>query len=286
MKNVLYLFVFLVAACSLVSKDVSPSRSDALLLKEPKTVTEVKESQLPGGLQSLADKQVTGLFIYNLPDSYLIKAKALFNPPDSAAQEVINLQTDRQGWMDESVVTYCGECKNIKIEIPFGTLPESLLLKLIDKASLKQDVIPADLVGLKKYFPKAQVLWLILGSEDYEQQRGVAENGSMISAIAENTVTLRSYIYDLETKKWLHRSQVIVSDRDFAIYQKLNEGQLELNQKPKILTDNFDGKFWPMPVGASYDSPKYDEVYPYPPVPESSFLIKRALSDIGGTVNP
>ena len=249
----------------------------------PKIEFTLKDNKLPQGLKSLNGQKVTALFIYNLPDSYLIKAKALFNPPDYAAQEVTNLQTDRQGWMDEMIVTYCDECKDIKVQIPFKIMPENLLLAWMDKASLKQEPAAKDIEGLVKYFPDTDVFWIILGSEDYEQRRGETGDALNISAIAENTVTLRSYIFDLKKKLFVNRTQVNATDKDLLIYEKQTP---ETRSKAKILFDKIKDKFWPLPVGQSYDSPKYDDIYPYPTVPESSFIVKKALSAIGENLNP
>ncbi len=242
-----------------------------------------QENKLAGGLKSLSSQRVTALFVYNLPDGYLIKAKALFNPPDYAAQEVTNLQTDRQGWLDEMIVTYCDDCKNIKVQIPFKAMSENLLLAWIDKASLNKEPTPKEIDELKPVFKDTDIFWIILGSENYEQSRGATGDALMISAIAENTVTLRSYVFDLQKKAFLNRTELNATDKDILIYAKeKNENQT----KAAILFDKMKDKFWPLPVGQSYDSPKYNDVYPYPPVPESSYIIKKALSALGESLNP
>src|SRR5688500_7448631 len=124
MKNglVIALIFGLLAACTSAPKE-PPVSTDVTPLKEPKVDIQIRDSNLPKGLASLSDRKVTALFIYNLPDSYLIKAKSLFNPPDYALQEVLALQTDRKEWLDEAIVTFCGECKNTQVEIPLKTLP-------------------------------------------------------------------------------------------------------------------------------------------------------------------
>jgi hypothetical protein len=281
MKKLAFIFLSLALSCTSATKSNGKSNVDATPLKEPKVDIQIRDSNIPKGLASLVGRNVKALFIYNLPDSYLIKAKTLFNPPDYALQEVLNLQTDRKEWFDEMIVTFCGECKNIQVDIPIKSLKENDLLYFIDKSSLSQDFTEADMLKLAKDFKGVEVLWVILGSENYEQKRAATAESTMVSAMAENTVTLRNFLYDLKTKKWLHRGQFSVSDRDFAIYERADE-----KKKPKVLTDQIRGQFWPMPVGASYDSPKYDEQYPYPPVPESSFLAKKALSAIGESLTP
>ena len=254
------------------------------MTKEPPQIEFLlKDNKLAQGLKSLAGQKVTALFIYNLPDSYLIKAKALFNPPDYAAQEVTNLQTDRQGWVDEMIVTYCDDCKDIKVQIPFKAMPEDILLTWIDKSSLNQDPTAKEIENLKDYFNETDIFWIILGSENYEQRRGETGDAVMISALAENTVTLRSYIFDLKKNVFLNRTIVQATDKDILIYEK---GKAEPETKAAILFDKMKDKFWPLPVGRSYDSPKYDEVYPYPSVPESSYVIKKALSALGENLNP
>ncbi len=270
----------LFAGCqSLKSKFYDTSSSK----ETPKIEFLLKENRLSQGLKSLGGQKVTALFIYNLPDSYLIKAKALFNPPDYAAQEVTNLQSDRQGWMDEMILTYCDDCKDFKVQIPFKAMPEDVLLAWIDKSSLNQDPTPKEIENLKTYFPETDVFWVILGSENYEQRRGATGEALMVSALAENTVKLKSYIYDLKKKDFLNRTTVQATDKDILIYEK---GKNETGAKAAILFDKMKDKFWPLPVGQSYDSPKYDEVYPYPPVPESSYIIKKALSALGESLNP
>ena len=258
--------------------------TEAINSKEPPKIEfTLKDNKLTQGLKSLSGQKVTALFIYNLPDSYLIKAKALFNPPDYAAQEVTNLQRDRQGWMDEMIVTYCDDCKEIKVQVPFKTMPETLLLSWMDKSSLNQEPTPKDIENLKTYFPDTDIFWVILGSENYEQRRGETGDALNISAIAENTITLKSYIFDLKKKVFVNRTIVNATDKDLLIYEKQTP---ETRSKAKILFDKIKDKFWPLPVGQSYDSPKYDEVYPYPPVPESSYIIKKALSAVGENLNP
>ncbi len=276
-----------IAAVSFVFVGCQTSKNklnDSSGVKDPlKIEYTLKENKMSQGFKSLSGQKVTALFIYNLPDGYLIKAKALFNPPDYAAQEVTNLQIDRQGWLDEMIVTYCDDCKNIKVQIPFKIMSENLLLSWIDKASLNKEPTFQEIEDLKILFKDTDIFWIILGSENYEQRRGATGDALMISAIAENTVTLKSYIYDLKKKAFLNRTQLNATDKDILIYQKdKNENQT----KAAVLFDKMKDKFWPLPVGQSYDSPKYNEVYPYPPVPESSYIIKKALSALGESLNP
>ncbi len=285
MKILNLALVFAFVGTAFVGCQTSKNKfNDSAGSKEPpKIEISLKENKLPQGLKSLTGQKVTALLIYNLPDSYLIKAKALFNPPDYAAQEVTNLQTDRQGWLDEMIVTYCDDCKNIKVQIPFKTMPEDSLLAWIDKASLSKEPTPKEMESLKSYYQDADIFWVILGSENYEQRRGATGDALMISGIAENTVTLKSYVYDVKKKTFLNRTQLNATDKDILIYEK---DKNESHSKAAILFDKMKDKFWPLPVGQSYDSPKYDEVYPYPPVPESSYIIKKALSALGESLNP
>ena len=279
MKFFVLFLIFFTGCQTAKNKFINNSSS-----KDPlKIEVSIKENKLPQGLKSLNGKKVTALFIYNLPDSYLIKAKALFNPPDYAAQEVTNLQSDRQGWLDEMIVTFCDDCKDIKVQIPFKTMPEDVLLAWIDKASLNKEPAPQEIEDLQKYFKETEIFWIILGSENYEQRRGATGDAVMVSAIAENTVSLKSYVYDLQKKVFLHHTDLTAMDKDILIYEK---GKTETKTKAAILFDKMKDKFWPLPVGQSYDSPKYDEVYPYPVVPESSYIIKKALSALGESLNP
>jgi hypothetical protein len=172
------------------------------------------------------------------------------------------------------------------VEIPFKTLPEKILLGLIDKASLNREMNGKDIEALKPYFKSTDIFWIILGSENYEQHRGETADGLMISALAENTVTLRSYIYDLKAKSTVNKTVLHVTDRDLIIYEKLTENNNGEQKKPAILYDKMKDKFWPMPVGMSYDSPKFDDIYNYPPVPESIYIIKKGLSALGESLNP
>lgn len=275
--KIVFLFLLLFGCQSAKLKETDGTK------EAPRISTFLKENKLPQGLKSLSGQKVTALFIYNLPDSYLIKAKALFNPPDYAAQEVTNLQTDRQGWVEEMIVTYCDDCKEIKVQIPFKAMSENVLLSWIDKASLNQEPTAEDIESLKSYFKDTDVFWIILGSENYEQRRGETGDARLVSAIAENEVTLKSYIFDLKKKAFLHRTVVTATDKDILIYEK---GDLEQKTKAALFFDKIKDKFWPLPVGKSFDSPKYDEVFPYPTVPESSFIIKKGLSALGESLNP
>lgn len=283
-----FFFIFLSCATNPIESSVeAPTVSAQIPLpKEPKIEVVILESNIPKGLQELKERKVVAYFIYNLPDSFLIRAKNLFNPPDYAAQEVTNLERDRQEWLDETITTFCGSCENIKVEVPFKVLPEVALLNLMDKASLDQMLTEKDIFEISKHHSDAEVIWVILGSEDYEQKRGLTAEQTMISAVAENTTVLKNFIYDLKAKKWLHRGEYSVTDRDIVVYERVKDVEKGVTKKATVLADRSRDQFWPMPVGISYDSPMFDEIYPYPPVPESSFLIKKALSAIGESLTP
>ncbi len=285
-----FLIVFLTSCATVPSEQpieaapTVPSRTP--LPKDPKVEVLIAESNLPNGLQDLKDRKIGAFFVYNLPDSFLIRAKHLFNPPDYAAQEVMNLQNDRQEWMDEMITTFCGSCENIKVQIPYKIFPEKFLLSLMDKASLDLELSPEDFKTISKHYPEADVVWIILGSEDYEQIRGLTSEETMISALAENTTILRNFIFDLKNRKWLHRAEFSVTDRDIIVYERAKDAEVGLTRRANILSEGSRDQFWPMPVGVSYDSPMFDDIYPYPPVPESSFIIKKALSSVGESLTP
>src|SRR4051812_18679382 len=98
MQKFMAVFFLILLSCSTAPKDsfgeAAPTVSQATLTKEPKTEVVILESNIPKGLQELKDRKIAAYFIYNLPDSFLIRAKNLFNPPDYAAQEVMNLERD------------------------------------------------------------------------------------------------------------------------------------------------------------------------------------------------
>lgn len=285
MKKTFYLWLLaavLVVGCSNQPKS-EKFAPDANILppKDPPRVeVTIAKDNFKNAFEAFKGKKVTILFIYNLPDSYLIKAKSKINPPDSALQEVMNLQSDRVEWLNETLVAICGSCNNFQVEVPLKLLPENLLLYFIDKASLQIELSWADIAKLQNYV-KNDYLWIILGTEDSEQKRGESDNKSMVAAVGENRVTLRSFVFDMKKKQMLNHIQVLGMDEEVVLY-----GKQEGEGAAPILFERMKSKATYLPMGVSFDSIKFDEVYPYPPIPESGLIIRKSLAALMEVMSP
>ena len=289
MKTIAY-FLLILTLSSCASKKITHENTEqnnqSVAKEMPRTEVKVLETNLASGLKQLQSRNVAVLFIYNMPDSYLIKAKSKINPPDYAIHEVMNIQSDRAEWMNETLVTHCDECKNFQSMIPLQVLPEDALLKLIDRASLKQDPTKADFEMIHQNVKEADVFWVIFGSEEYEQKRGQTGDQNVSSAVAENTVTLRSFIYDTKNNRFLNKATVTGYDDDLILYEKQVEKEGLVLKRAPLLMNKMKSKLIHMPVGPSYDGFKYDDIYPYPPVPENGLIIKKSLSALAEILSP
>ena len=277
--------IFFLGACQ-VGGVKSKSTQEIPPRDPPRAEVKVISSSLKAGFKSLEGRKVGAMLIYNLPDSYLIKAKHLINPPDYALKEVMDLQEERQAWFDEAIVSACDDCKNVNSFVPLRILPENLLLQLFDKGSLKQDLGQKDFAQIAPHMKEADVLWIILGYEDYEQRRGLTGDANVVSAMAENTIYLRSYIYDTKAAKILHSAQVTGTDEEILLYAKQAEKDGNELERAPMLLDRMKSRLIHLPVGDSLDALRYDSVYPYPSVPESGLIIKKALNGLTEAINP
>lgn len=268
-------------ACSSAQKNAFPPPKDP-----PKAEAKIVRDELKGGLSSLKDRKIGALVIFNLPDGYMIRAKTKINPPDIVIKELTEIQTDRIGWLNEALVVNCEKCGDIDIEPPLKALPEDLLLRLIDRTTLKQKISDADWADVAKAWPGHDVLWLILGSEDYEQKRGPSREKGLVSSWAQSTVTVRSFIRDLKSNKLLHEAGIEGHDEDLLLYQAVVEPESgQLMQAPLVPFKNDNIAKWE-PAGSSLDSSKYDDVYPYPPIPESPVIVQKTLLRLTETLAP
>lgn len=276
----LLLSAFLSGACSTKGPAPSPAK------EPPKAEAKIVNDRLKGGLASLKDKKIGVLVVFNLPDGYMIRAKSKINPPDFVIKELTEIQTDRIGWLNEALVVNCEKCGDPDVVPPLKILPEDLLLRLIDRATLKQKISDADWSDIAKAWPGHDVLWLILGSEDYEQKRGPSKEKGLVSAWAQSTVLLRSFVRETASKKLLHEAVVEAHDEDLILYQRIAEpesGQLVKASVAPFKTENLAK--WE-PEGSALDGSKYDDVYPYPPVPESPVIVQKALLRLTESLGP
>lgn len=252
----------------------------------PRAEARVLKNDIKGGLPSLKGLKIGVLVIFNLPDGYLIRAKSKINPPDFALKEVLNLQTDRVDWMNEALVTHCESCQGIEVAAPMQILPEETLLRLIDRVSLNQAPTESDWAEIARAWPEQDVIWLILGSEDYEQKRGPAREKGLISAWSESRVNVRSLLRDVRAKKLLHEAVSNGHDEDLIVYQTVSQpGSGEPVRASVVSFQTDDLRKWE-PQGSAFDSPKYDDVYPYPPVPESPLIIQKTLLKLTESLAP
>lgn len=244
------------------------------------------KNDLKGGLQGLKDRKIGVLVIFNLPDGYLIRAKSKINPPDFALKEVLNLQTDRVDWMNEALVTYCDKCQGVEVAPPLQILPEETLLRLIDRVSLRQSPSEADWAEISKAWPDRDVIWLLLGTEDYEQKRGPSGEKGLISAWSESRVNVRSLVRDVKARKLVHEAVANGHDEDLLLYQLLRQPGSGMPVRASVVSFQTDDIAKWEPIGSSYDSPKYDDVYPYPPVPEIPLIVQKTLLKLTESMSP
>ncbi|MBX2988278.1 MAG: hypothetical protein KF802_10310 [Bdellovibrionaceae bacterium] len=233
----------------------------------PQTEITVSKNDLAGGLKSLKGKKVTAFVIFNLPDGYLIRAKAKINPPDFAIREVLDLQNERINWFNEALVVNCDDCPEVEANPPLQVLRENDLLRLIDRVSLNQDPTAADWQVLRKEAPAANFLWLIFASEDYEQKRDSNEKKDHVVARSESEVRLRSFFYDPAARKVRHAAQVRGWDFNETSY-------------PLRKTD------WNVPAGGGFDSLQFDSIYSYPVVPDIPPITRKAFLRLTEALNP
>lgn len=279
MKTVLGMICLSLVLISCATKSpTKPFESLAGISAEPPRI-EVKTlmSAGPHQLQDLKGRPVTALLLHQLPDSYLLRAKAKINPPDFALRQVADLQAERASWLNEALVVHCDGCQSIEAIPPLRVLPEEFLLNLMDKIPLRQELKPEEMKKIAAFLPSAEVLWVILASEDYERRRGPIKEAGLISAWSGSEVQLRSFLYDVKSGKWLHKAQVEGSDQDVIVYEKVREeGALKVPQARTVPFQTKDLRTL-IPEGSSFDGLKYDEVYPYPAVPETQRIYQHAL---------
>lgn len=271
----LSLFSVLVVSCG-----HSVNRQDAFNLPPkgpPEATGRVLMNSLPGGIEGLKGKKVHAFVIFNLPDGYLIRAKSKINPPDYAIKEVVDLQEERVSWLNEAMVVNCDQCFDLHAEPPLRELSEIDLLKLIDKVSLQQDPQASDWSILSKEAKKADYIWLIFGSEDYEQKRGpVVKQGAMV-AWAQVDFTLRGFLYDQAQKKIVHSSEVISKDFDFALFPLPSDLETAATRKALSQLASLEDFTALEPMGSQFDSTQFDGQYPYPDVPEMPAVVRKGL---------
>lgn len=268
------LAAFSLMACS--QPAVVESNTVQMHREPPRTSVRVAVNRLKKGLPSLARRKVGALVVFNLPDGYLLRAKTKINPPDFALKEVLSLQTERTSWLNEALVVNCDSC-DVKTEAPLEILPERLILRLIDRVSLRQAPTSADWKDIEKSWPDRDVIWLILGAEDYEQKRGPAREKGLLAAWSQSTVTLRSLLRDRRTGRILHDAFVVGNDQDLVFYERVKEPKSGIMVKARIAPYEAKDIEKMEPSGSAFDSPRYDDVYPYPPVPESPLIVQKAL---------
>ncbi len=244
------------------------------------------KNELPGGLASLKGKKVHAFVIFNLPDGYLIRAKSKINPPDYAIKEVVDLQEERVSWLNEALVVNCDQCFDLHAEPPLRELSEEDLLRLIDKVSLHQDPSASDWKTLRKETGKADYIWLIFGSEDYEQRRGPVEKRGVLSAWSQIEVTLKGYLYDRAKGKVIHASEVVSKDFDLAAYPLPSEMQNEKTRAASLKLSSLEDLSVLEPQGSDFDSTQFDNQYPYPDVPGSPEVVQKGLLKLLELANP
>lgn len=237
----------------------------------------ILKNELKGGLSSLKGKKVHAFVIFNLPDGYLIRAKSKINPPDYAIKEVVDLQEERVSWLNEALVVNCDQCFDLHAEPPLRELSEDDLLRLIDKVSLHQAPVAADWKTLQKESGKADYIWLIFGSEDYEQRRGPVKKNGVLSAWSQIEVTLKSYLYDRAKGKVIHASEVVAKDFDLAVYPLPTEMQDKQTALAVTKLSTLDDLSALEPEGSGFDSTQFDNQYPYPDVPDSPNVVQKGL---------
>lgn len=260
--------------------------TDPSAKEPPRAEARTIRSSLTGGLASLKDRKIGALVVFNLPDSYMIRAKAQINPPDIVLKELTEIQLDRTAWLSEALVTNCEGCGDVAAEPPIQVLPERLLLRLIDRGSLKQPPSEADWRDIAVAWPGFDVLWVILGDEDYEQKRGPSHEGGIVAAWSESRVTLRSFLRDVKSKKILHEAVVDGRDEDLILYQKVNEPESGQPVKAAVVPFEAENLSRWEPQGSIYDGTRYDNVYPYPPVPEIPLILRKSMLRLTETLAP
>lgn len=275
------IFTFFITFIGCSSQEKKTNLLGALPPKDPSRVEITnKKNEMPKGLETLAGKTTKVLFIYNSPDSFLIKAKNKINPPDAAIQEVESLQSDRNSWLNDILVPACGECPHLKVELPIRQLPESSLLKLMDAASLNREISLKEMADLRSSVASDYV-WIILGSEESEQFRGLTRDKEVVAAKSENRVRLRSYIYDFAKNQTLSDVEIRAVDDEVVLYRKSEGAGVAPVLLEKMKANNID-----LISDNSLDALMYDEVYPFAPIPESGYIIRQGLAGLIETINP
>lgn len=277
--------VFIMIFAGLFSSCAQKEIPANLRREPPKAEARVVTSQLKGGFPSLKGRKIGALVVFNLPDGYLIRAKSKINPPDFALKEVLELQRERSSWLDEALVTNCDGC-DVETVPPLEILPEELLLRLIDMASLRQKPTEADWRAIEAAWPDRDVIWLVLGSDDYEKKRGPSREKGLLTAWSQNTVLINSFVRGRPEKKVLHQATVKGHDEDVIFYEMLSDRELTPQTKARVASFSTDDAAKWEPPGSIYDGSRFDDVYPYPPVPESPLIIQKSLLRLTETLAP
>lgn len=282
MRHFLAGFVFLSAlffvSCAHRTGEIQSDSLSGLPDAPPVIESKVSFTSQANVMSQIANRRVAVLQIHQLPDSYLLRAKNKINPPDMAISEVRSLQEERSSWMNESLVVHCDTCKTFETLLPLDVLPEGFLLELMDKVALKQDLKVEDLRRIASAVPGYDVLWVIFANEDYEQKRGpLAQEKGLISSWSGSEVFLRSFVYDLKKRTWLHRAEVEGLDQDLIVYQQVREEEGRALPRARVAPFQSQPDASLIPAGSIYDGERYDHVYPYPPVPDTVRVHQKSL---------
>lgn len=169
----------------------SPLSPPSVVSEPPQADVLILVDELKTGIKALPGKTKT-ILVFDRPDSILMRAKVVTDPPDLVREDLRRLQQDRVDSFNEALVTACDGCADVEVSAPSEALPLRLASSLIDRAVHRQEPTVREIRDLRKEFPGFSALWVIFGALDDETE----------------LAHLRSFIFDAKTLRLLHASEV------------------------------------------------------------------------------
>lgn len=279
LKSSLIASLFLtMAACSSAPKE-APDLS--LPDKEPPRFNiNVVKNDLRNGLHSMKDRSATAFVFYSKPDAYLIRGQKQM-PEGQALLEVRERQEERTAMLQEALVESCDECANFVVKSPIEVLTEPTMLSLFDKAALGIEPTPLDWETLAKESSSSDLLFVILGKDEIDQSRVIAEQKDVIKSTTDAIVNLKVILYDIRKAKSLVVLNADGIEGESLLYARVSD----LSSSPGSLLKRIKNSIVFGPSEELMD-PKLDDVYPYPHALGHSLILRKTISRVIENLSP
>lgn len=269
----------LISACTSAPKE---SADLSLPDKEPARFSiNVVKNEIRNGLHSLKDRSATALIFYSKPDAYLIKGQKQISPEGAALLEVKERQDERTSMLNEAFVESCEECAGFQVKSPSEVLAETTVLNFLDKAALGVEPTTEDWKNLAAETKQNDLLMVILGNEDTEQVRVIAERKDVVKSTTEAVVRLKVFLFDIR------KNQVLISvnaegvEGESLLYNRVSD----LSTSPGSLLKRIKNSIVFGPSEELMDT-KLDPVYPYPHAPGHVQILKKTISRVVENLAP